>query len=223
MADERPRRAAQAKKESKLVLLDFTGSDWCSWCKKLDAEVFTKAEFADYAKKNLVLVTVDFPQQKKQAADLAKANNELKDKYKITGYPTIIVLRPDDSKVVWTPGRLSGQADPRSSSPNSMKPRRQRTAAWAGGQPLMNAILALEDGSVFHGQGFGAPAQACGEVCFNTSMTGYQEILTDPSYKGQIVTHDLPAHRQLRRQSSWMSNPGGRMWPDLPSANFRRW
>jgi carbamoyl-phosphate synthase small subunit len=56
----------------------------------------------------------------------------------------------------------------------------------------MNAILALEDGSVFHGQGFGARAQACGEVCFNTSMTGYQEILTDPSYKGQIVTMTYP-------------------------------
>src|SRR4029077_7796830 len=56
----------------------------------------------------------------------------------------------------------------------------------------MKAILALEDGSVFHGQGFGARASACGEVCFNTSMTGYQEILTDPSYKGQIVTMSYP-------------------------------
>jgi carbamoyl-phosphate synthase small subunit len=56
----------------------------------------------------------------------------------------------------------------------------------------VKAILALEDGSVFHGQGFGASASACGEVCFNTSMTGYQEILTDPSYKGQIVTMTYP-------------------------------
>ena len=56
----------------------------------------------------------------------------------------------------------------------------------------MNAILALEDGSVFHGQGFGAATSACGEVCFNTSMTGYQEILTDPSYKGQIVAMTYP-------------------------------
>ncbi|HEU5122972.1 MAG TPA: glutamine-hydrolyzing carbamoyl-phosphate synthase small subunit [Verrucomicrobiae bacterium] len=56
----------------------------------------------------------------------------------------------------------------------------------------MKAILALEDGSVFHGEGFGARATACGEVCFNTSMTGYQEILTDPSYKGQIVTMTYP-------------------------------
>ena len=57
---------------------------------------------------------------------------------------------------------------------------------------MMKAILALEDGSIFHGQGFGARASACGEVCFNTSMTGYQEILTDPSYKGQIVTMTYP-------------------------------
>jgi carbamoyl-phosphate synthase small subunit len=56
----------------------------------------------------------------------------------------------------------------------------------------MNAVLALEDGSVYRGKAFGAQAEACGEVCFNTSMTGYQEILTDPSYKGQIVTMTYP-------------------------------
>lgn len=56
----------------------------------------------------------------------------------------------------------------------------------------MNAILALEDGSLFRGKAFGGRASACGEVCFNTSMTGYQEILTDPSYKGQIVTMTYP-------------------------------
>ena len=54
------------------------------------------------------------------------------------------------------------------------------------------AILALEDGTIFHGNGFGARATTVGEVCFNTSMTGYQEILTDPSYKGQIVTMTYP-------------------------------
>ncbi len=56
----------------------------------------------------------------------------------------------------------------------------------------MKASLALEDGTVYHGEGFGAQATACGEVCFNTAMTGYQEILTDPSYKGQIVTMTYP-------------------------------
>ena len=56
----------------------------------------------------------------------------------------------------------------------------------------MHAILALEDGTVYRGAGFGARATVRGEVCFNTSMTGYQEILTDPSYKGQIVTMTYP-------------------------------
>ena len=56
----------------------------------------------------------------------------------------------------------------------------------------MNAVLALEDGTIYRGKGFGASAEACGEICFNTSMTGYQEILTDPSYKGQIVTMTYP-------------------------------
>ena len=56
----------------------------------------------------------------------------------------------------------------------------------------MTAILALEDGRVFHGESFGATGTATGEVCFNTSMTGYQEILTDPSYRGQIIAMTYP-------------------------------
>ena len=77
----------------------------------------------------------------------------------------------------------------------------------------MKAILALEDGSVFHGAGFGAKASACGEVCFNTSMTGYQEILTDPSYKGQIVTMTYPLIGNYGVNSvdveSWRPHVGG--------------
>ncbi|MEM4657803.1 MAG: glutamine-hydrolyzing carbamoyl-phosphate synthase small subunit [Candidatus Methanosuratincola sp.] len=56
----------------------------------------------------------------------------------------------------------------------------------------MEAILVLEDGSTFHGKGFGAEGEATGEVVFNTSITGYQEILTDPSYCGQIVVMTYP-------------------------------
>src|SRR5207247_2760429 len=57
---------------------------------------------------------------------------------------------------------------------------------------LMRAVLALEDGRVFHGRGGGAPAERFGEVVFNTSLSGYQEILTDPSYDGQIVILTYP-------------------------------
>jgi len=77
----------------------------------------------------------------------------------------------------------------------------------------LKAILALEDGSVFPGQAFGARASACGEVCFNTSMTGYQEILTDPSYKGQIVTMTYPliGNYGVNRQDveSWRPHVSG--------------
>jgi len=77
----------------------------------------------------------------------------------------------------------------------------------------MKAILALEDGSVFEGVGFGARASCCGEVCFNTSMTGYQEILTDPSYKAQIVpmTYPLIGNYGVNEQDveSWKPHVSG--------------
>ena len=57
---------------------------------------------------------------------------------------------------------------------------------------LKNAILALEDGRIFRGRAFGHSGTTSGEICFNTSMTGYQEIITDPSYRGQIVTMTYP-------------------------------
>jgi len=57
---------------------------------------------------------------------------------------------------------------------------------------MNQALIALEDGRTFHGESFGAPGTTVGEICFNTSMTGYQEVLTDPSYRGQIVTMTYP-------------------------------
>ena len=56
----------------------------------------------------------------------------------------------------------------------------------------MRALLALEDGRFFEGESFGATGTRIGEVCFNTAMTGYQEVLTDPSYRGQIVAMTYP-------------------------------
>jgi carbamoyl-phosphate synthase small subunit len=57
---------------------------------------------------------------------------------------------------------------------------------------MKQALIALEDGRIFHGESFGALGTTVGEICFNTSMTGYQEVLTDPSYRGQIVTMTYP-------------------------------
>jgi len=83
---------AQAKADQKLVLLDFTGSDWCPPCKALHKNVLSKPEFEAYAKTNLVLVEVDFPNQKPQSDALKKSNEALQQKFKIESYPTIIVL-----------------------------------------------------------------------------------------------------------------------------------
>jgi carbamoyl-phosphate synthase small subunit len=71
-----------------------------------------------------------------------------------------------------------------------MKFDKQASSTRAG--IVRQAILVLEDGTVFRGRGLGAFGQTLGEVCFNTSMTGYQEILTDPSYAGQIITFTFP-------------------------------
>src|SRR3954447_17422206 len=65
--------------------------------------------------------------------------------------------------------------------------RLRLSTPWEEKPKLTNAILALEDGSVFEGRSFGAPTERSGEVVFNTALTGYQEVFTDPSYTGQIV------------------------------------
>jgi protein disulfide-isomerase len=94
-----PKAQAQAKTDNKIVLLDFTGSDWCGWCMKFKKEVFDTPEFQEYAAKNVVLVEVDFPNKKAQSDDLKKANAELKKQYKITGFPTLVVLDKDGKKI----------------------------------------------------------------------------------------------------------------------------
>jgi len=87
-----PQAQVQAKADKKIVLLDFTGSDWCGWCIKFKKEVLDTPEFQTYAAKNVVLVELDYPNHKEQSADLKKANAALKSKFAINGFPTLIVL-----------------------------------------------------------------------------------------------------------------------------------
>lgn len=94
-----PDAQAKAKAENKLVMMDFTGSDWCGWCIKLNKEVFSQPDFAEYAKKNLVLVELDFPNKKPQSDELKAANKALAKEYGIRGYPTIIVLNSAGKQV----------------------------------------------------------------------------------------------------------------------------
>ena len=89
----------EAKVANKLLLVDFTGSDWCGWCIRLDKEVFSKPQFRDYATKNLVLLEIDFPRTKEQSVALRKQNEELAGEYQVQGFPTIIVLNSEGKKV----------------------------------------------------------------------------------------------------------------------------
>ena len=80
-----------AKAEKKAILVDFTGSDWCGWCIRLKKEVFDQKEFAA-ATKDFVLVELDYPQKKKQSAEVKAKNKALSEKFGIEGFPTIMLL-----------------------------------------------------------------------------------------------------------------------------------
>jgi len=83
---------AESQKTGKPILVDFAGSDWCSWCIRLEKEVFSRPAFQKYAKKNLVLMLADFPRKKKLSAEVIAQNEELSKKYSIEGYPTVVLL-----------------------------------------------------------------------------------------------------------------------------------
>jgi thioredoxin-related protein len=89
----------QAKSANKLVLINFTGSDWCGWCIKLRKEVFATADFEAYANANFVLLEADFPQVKKLSPEQTRANENLARQFRIEGYPTIIVTDSQGRKV----------------------------------------------------------------------------------------------------------------------------
>jgi protein disulfide-isomerase len=105
-----PQALAKAKQENKMVLLDFTGSDWCSWCMKFKKEALETQDFATYASKNLVCVEVDFPRQKPMSDALKQANKALAAKYKVDGYPTFVVLSKDGKELGRQDGYQEGGA-----------------------------------------------------------------------------------------------------------------
>ncbi|MEI8339954.1 MAG: thioredoxin family protein [Verrucomicrobiota bacterium] len=82
----------QAKAESKPILLDFTGSDWCGWCMKMKKETLDTPMFNHYAAKNLVLMEVDFPHNKPQTDEVKKQNQQLSQKYKVDGFPCFVLV-----------------------------------------------------------------------------------------------------------------------------------
>lgn len=101
---------AKAKAEHKLLLVDFSGSDWCPWCKKMKSDVFDKERFKVESRKNYILVNLDYPNGDILPAEVKRQNNELRKQYKVNVYPTICLMNPKGEIVART-GYLSGGPD----------------------------------------------------------------------------------------------------------------
>ena len=97
-----------AKANHKLLFLNFTGSDWCGWCIKLDKDIFSQPQFKNYAHDNLVLVELDFPRRKSQPTEEKKQNVHLAEQYEVLGFPTIVVLNSNGQKVWQFDGYFPG-------------------------------------------------------------------------------------------------------------------
>ncbi|OVE74734.1 hypothetical protein BVX97_06420 [bacterium E08(2017)] len=82
----------QAAEKGLPILADFSGSDWCGWCIKLDKEVFSKEAFRKHAKDNYIPFLADFPNRKPQPAEVKAQNEKLSKEYKIKGFPTVLLL-----------------------------------------------------------------------------------------------------------------------------------
>ena len=83
-----------SQKTNKPIMLFFTGSDWCGWCKILVKEVFKKPGFNKWAEENVVLVEIDFPRRSKLSSELTAQNNSLKQIFQPRGYPTVYFAKP---------------------------------------------------------------------------------------------------------------------------------
>jgi protein disulfide-isomerase len=102
--DDYPAAVKQAQAEGKKILLDFTGSDWCVNCFRLDDEVFSKPSFADFARSHYVLVTVDFPIKKELSEKVTKQNMDLQTKYAVVNIPTLILLDAGEKQLALVQG-----------------------------------------------------------------------------------------------------------------------
>lgn len=100
----------KAKAQDKNILVNFTGSDWCSWCIKLDKEVFSKSQFVNYAKESLILVKLDFPRTIEQSPEKISYNRAQAQKYGVRGFPTIYLLNKDGQPVQKTGYRAGGDS-----------------------------------------------------------------------------------------------------------------
>ncbi|MFO7822171.1 MAG: thioredoxin family protein [Lentisphaeria bacterium] len=151
----------KAKAENKPVLLLFTGSDWCGWCIKLEGEVFSKPGFETYVRQNLVCVKADFPRKKKQSKEVKAQNRKLQKKYKIRGFPTVVLINPDNEEMINRTGYKKGGPEKyvehlkeltkkyreKHGEPSVLKNIYEESRTWkdSNGRKLVGTLVAVKD------------------------------------------------------------------------------
>jgi thioredoxin-related protein len=194
-----------ALKEGKPLLLDFTGSDWCPPCKALHKNVFSTEEFTKEASGKYVLVELDFPQTKQLPAELKAQNSELKKKYAVTGYPTILLVDAKTGDVFgrsvgfggWTPRQFldklagfkntpEGKAALVEQEKKADEARAKANAARAAANAKVNAAIEAKD--------FTAACQAIDELAgANKLMAAVNKAMVskkiDPANKERALKH----------------------------------
>lgn len=97
--DDYEAAVAASRASGKPILADFTGSDWCGWCIKLKKDVFQTESFQQWAAENVILLELDYPRRSSQPAAIKQQNADLKARYNIQGYPTVLLLTADGEKI----------------------------------------------------------------------------------------------------------------------------
>lgn len=162
---------AQAAKEQKLLLIDFSGSDWCGWCQKLDREVFSQEAFLTAAKSKYVLVLLDFPKDKSgQSAELQKQNEALLEQFGIEGFPSVFLAKADGTPFAQT-GYQKGGPEKYLAHLDELL---EQHAAVAKLEAALPAATGLER------------AKLLDEICTKTAVASPQTT----AYKAEIVELD---------------------------------
>ncbi len=106
--DDYEQAQAKAEDSGRPILINFTGSDWCGWCIRLDQEVFDRDAFKTYAQENLVLFVADFPRGFELPEDVARQNQQLAQKHEVRGFPAILLTESDGTVIAQTGYRRGG-------------------------------------------------------------------------------------------------------------------
>ena len=165
---------ARAAKEKKLMLVDFSGSDWCGWCMRLDEEVFSKKAFIDEAAKDFVLVLIDSPRDKSKLSEKAKEQNpKLVKEYGVRGYPTVLILDAEGNKLTETGYRRGGPE-------KYLKHLAEKKVAMVEFKAFKESVKTLEKGS----------AERIAKIDEFLQKIGEEEVENHEGLVNELLEHD---------------------------------